>query len=71
MIGKKNGAIALLQRQVCDEHEIKQYYCVIHQQARCNKVLKFEHVMSVVVSHGRVSTFPHRFRLKFVSANFG
>ncbi len=71
MIGKKNEAIALLQRQVGDEHEIKQYHCVIHQQARCSKVLKFEHIMSVVVSQGRVSTVPHRFRLKFVSANFG
>jgi hypothetical protein len=27
--------------------------------------------MAVVVSQGRVSTVPHRFRLKFVSANFG
>jgi hypothetical protein len=66
MIGKKNGAVALLQRQVGDEYEIKQYHCVIHQQALCSKVLKFEYVMSVVISQGRVSTVPHR-----VSANFG
>lgn len=48
MMGKRNGAVALLQEY--SGVELKQYHCVLHQEALCAKVMKFDHVMKVVTS---------------------
>ena len=48
MCGKRNGAMALLQEHI--ERKIITHHCILHQQVLCSKVLKFDHVMSVVVS---------------------
>ena len=46
--GKTNGAMALRQEHIGRKIIIN--HCVIHQQVVCSKVLKFDHVMLVVVS---------------------
>uniref|UniRef100_A0A8C3SKW3 SPIN-DOC-like zinc-finger domain-containing protein n=1 Tax=Chelydra serpentina TaxID=8475 RepID=A0A8C3SKW3_CHESE len=48
MCGKKVGAVTFLEEFI--GRQITKYHCIIHQQVLCSKVLKFEHVMSVVVS---------------------
>ena len=48
MCGKHTGAVSLIQEFI--GRRIITHHCIIHQQALCGKVLKFEHVMSVVVS---------------------
>ena len=48
MCGKHTGAVSLIQEFI--GRRIITHHCIIHQQALCDKVLKFEHVMSVVVS---------------------
>uniref|UniRef100_A0A8C0GSN7 SPIN-DOC-like zinc-finger domain-containing protein n=1 Tax=Chelonoidis abingdonii TaxID=106734 RepID=A0A8C0GSN7_CHEAB len=48
MCGKNVGAISLLEEFI--GRQITKHHCIIHQQVLCSKVLKFEHVMSVVVS---------------------
>ncbi|KAG6926376.1 GTF2I repeat domain containing 2 [Chelydra serpentina] len=44
----KNGAVTLLEEFI--GRQITKHHCIIHRQVLCSKVLKFEHVMSVVVS---------------------
>lgn len=48
MVGNKNGFIAR-----CMENQIfpkfTHYHCIIHQEALCAKVIRFEHVMKTVV----------------------
>ena len=48
MCGKHTGAVSLIQEVI--GRRIITHHCIIHQQALCGKVLKFDHVMSVVVS---------------------
>ena len=48
MCGKHTGAVSLIQEFI--GRRIITHHCIIHQQALCGKVLKFGHVMSVVVS---------------------
>uniref|UniRef100_A0A674JUH9 SPIN-DOC-like zinc-finger domain-containing protein n=1 Tax=Terrapene triunguis TaxID=2587831 RepID=A0A674JUH9_9SAUR len=48
MCGKNVGAVTLLEEFI--GRQITKHHCIIHQQVLCSKVLKFEHVMSVVVS---------------------
>lgn len=48
MIGNKNGFIAL-----CMANDLfpqfAHYHCIIHQEALCAKIFRFEHVMKIVV----------------------
>ena len=46
--GKTIGAMALLQEHIGRKIIIN--HCIIHRQVLCRKVLKFDHVMLVVVS---------------------
>uniref|UniRef100_A0A8C0H5C3 SPIN-DOC-like zinc-finger domain-containing protein n=1 Tax=Chelonoidis abingdonii TaxID=106734 RepID=A0A8C0H5C3_CHEAB len=46
--GKNVGAVSLLEEFI--GRQITKHHCNIHQQVLCSKVLKFEHVMSVLVS---------------------
>ena len=46
--GKHTGAVSLIQEVI--ERLIITHHCIIHQQALCGKILKFDHVMSAVVS---------------------
>ena len=48
MCGKHTGAVSLIQEVI--EIRIITHHYIIHQQALCGKILKFDHVMSVVVS---------------------
>ena len=47
MCGKTNGAMTLLQEHI--ERKIIINHCIIQRQVLCSKVLKFDHVMLVVV----------------------
>jgi hypothetical protein len=49
MVGAKNGAVKLIIDQIGDDQEILQYHCVIHNHVLCGKVLKYDHVMKIVV----------------------
>ena len=62
MTGRNNGFLAL-----CAKNEsfskLFSYHCIIHQEALCAKVLKFDHVMKVVtsvVNYIRSSSTRHR-----------
>ena len=74
MRGKHTGAVSLIQEVI--ERRIITHHCIIHQQALCGKILKFDHVMSVVVSvlnYLRACTLKHKtFRafLKKVDAEY-
>ncbi len=48
----KNGLVVLVQRKLEEENADPAVvlHCYIHQQALCSKCLKYEHVMSVVLS---------------------
>uniref|UniRef100_K7FWM9 SPIN-DOC-like zinc-finger domain-containing protein n=1 Tax=Pelodiscus sinensis TaxID=13735 RepID=K7FWM9_PELSI len=48
MCRKKVRTVTLLEEFI--GRQITKHHCIIHQQVLCSKVLKFEHVMSVVVS---------------------
>lgn len=48
MIGNKNGFVALCMANDVFPH-FAHYHCIIHQEALCAKVLRFEHVMKIVV----------------------
>ena len=48
MLGKHTGAVSLIQEVI--EKPIIIHHCIIHQQALCDKISKFDHIMSVVVS---------------------
>ena len=48
MIGKKVGAVTILEKIA--KKEIFRYHCIIHRQALCGKILKFNHVMTIVFS---------------------
>ena len=48
MSGKHTGAVSIIQEVI--ERRIITHHCIIHQQTLCGKILKFDHVMSVVVS---------------------
>jgi hypothetical protein len=61
MRGKNVGAVALIEQFVC--RQITKHHCIIHLQVLCSKVLKFDYVMSVVVSlviYLRSSGLKHR-----------
>ena len=45
---KHTGAVSLIQEVI--ERRIIIHHCIIQHQALCGKILKFDHVMSVVVS---------------------
>ena len=47
MCGKTNGAMALLQEHI--ERKITINHCIMQRRVLCSKVLKFDHVMLVVV----------------------
>ena len=47
MCGKTNGAMTLLQEHI--ERKIIIIHCIIQRQVLCGKVLKFDHVMLVVI----------------------
>lgn len=51
MTGKKNGLVALVQRKLEEEgvEDAIALHCIIHQQALCSKILRFDKVMSDVV----------------------
>ena len=52
MIGKENGAVALLKKHLRElkfKQNILTVYCVIHQEALCAKTLNMTHVMELVV----------------------
>ena len=46
--GKHTEEVSVIQEVI--EIRIISHHCIIHQQALCGKILKFDHVMSVVVS---------------------
>jgi hypothetical protein len=48
MCGKNVGTVALLDAFI--GRQITKHHCIMQLQVLCSKVLKFEHVMSVVVS---------------------
>ena len=48
MCRKYTGAVFLIQEVI--ERSVITHHCIIHQQALCSKILKFDYVMSVVVS---------------------
>ena len=48
MSGKRNRAMALFQEHI--GRKVITHHCIIHQQILCSKVLKFDSVISVVVS---------------------
>ena len=48
MCGIHTGKVSLIKEVI--ERRIIRNHCVIHQQALCGKILKFDHVMSVVVT---------------------
>ncbi|XP_069461251.1 general transcription factor II-I repeat domain-containing protein 2-like [Ambystoma mexicanum] len=52
MVGSKKGVIARINQEM-DKHNYSQpiaIHCLIHQQALCSKSLKFDSVMTIVVS---------------------
>ena len=48
MCEKHTGAVSLIQEVI--ERCLTTHHCIIHQQTLCDKILKFDHVMSAVVS---------------------
>ena len=48
MCGKHTAAVSLIQEVI--EKRIITYHCIIYQQALCGRTLKFDYVMSVIVS---------------------
>ncbi|XP_075443375.1 general transcription factor II-I repeat domain-containing protein 2-like [Ascaphus truei] len=48
MCGKHVGAVTLIEQFI--GRQITKHHCIIHLQVLCSKVLKFDYVMSVVVS---------------------
>uniref|UniRef100_H3BGZ2 DUF4371 domain-containing protein n=1 Tax=Latimeria chalumnae TaxID=7897 RepID=H3BGZ2_LATCH len=51
MVGEVNGFIGCLKKHIGDRAALlKQYHCIIHQEALCAKYLKFKEVMEFVVS---------------------
>ena len=61
MCGKHIGAVSLVQ-EVIERHMIT-HHCIIHQQSLCDKILKFNHIMFVVVSvvyYFRTRALKHR-----------
>lgn len=52
MVGSKSGVVARIKEKILevDAEPLMQFHCIIHQQALCSKILRFENVMSVVVS---------------------
>ena len=47
MCGKHIGAVSLIQELI--GRRIIAHHCIFHQQALCGMIIKFDHVMSVVV----------------------
>ena len=59
--GKHTGAVSLIQEVI--ERRIITHHCIIHHQALCDKICKFDHVMSVValvVIYLRARALKHR-----------
>ena len=59
--GKHTGAVSLI--EVVTERCIITHHCIVHQQALCGKILKFDYVMSEVVSvvnYFRARALKHR-----------
>ena len=58
---KHTGAVSLIQEVI--EKRIITHHCIIHQRALCDKILKFDHLMSVVVlivNYLRAGALKHR-----------
>ena len=51
MMGKENGAAALIKKYVHRDHsnQVLTVHCLIHQEALCGKAMKMAHVMDTVV----------------------
>lgn len=65
MTGRKNGLVALVQRKLEEEgvEDAIALHCIIHQQALCSKIMRFDNVMSDVVkiiNHIRSRALKHR-----------
>ena len=63
--GRKNGLVALVRRKLEEEgvEDAIALHCIIHQQALCSKILRFDNVMSDVVkfiNHIRSRALKHR-----------
>ncbi|CAL1571780.1 unnamed protein product [Knipowitschia caucasica] len=63
--GRKNGLVAHVRRKLEEEgvEDAIALHCIIHQQALCSKILKFDNVMSDVVkfiNHIRSRALKHR-----------
>jgi hypothetical protein len=48
MVGRIVGAVALLERS--SGKQIRKYYCISHRHVLCSKIIKFHHLMSIVVA---------------------
>ena len=66
MVGRHNGVVAKLQAKIKNLHpnlSFTHFYCIIHQQNLCSKVLKLDHVPSLVtktVNYIRGRSLNHR-----------
>jgi hypothetical protein len=51
-IGKKTDLVGRIREEMDNQNpELKmELHCIIHQRSLCGKILKFEHVLKVVVS---------------------
>ncbi|KFD60659.1 hypothetical protein M514_27168 [Trichuris suis] len=51
MIGRHNGVAAMLRTKIENSHpdsSFAHFHCIIHQQNLCSKILKLDHVLSLV-----------------------
>ncbi|KAK3855822.1 hypothetical protein Pcinc_037799 [Petrolisthes cinctipes] len=52
MMGKENGCVALIKKDVRNENadqDILGVLCIVHQEALCGKIMNLTHVMDVVL----------------------
>ncbi|KAK3889500.1 hypothetical protein Pcinc_006472 [Petrolisthes cinctipes] len=52
MMGKENGCVALIKKDVRNENadqDILGVHCIVHQEALCGKIMNLTHVMDVVL----------------------
>lgn len=65
MTGRKNGLVALVQRKL-EEDDVEDaiaLHCIIHQQAPCSKIQRFDNVMSdfvKIINHIRSRALKHQ-----------
>ncbi|KFD50505.1 hypothetical protein M513_08573 [Trichuris suis] len=66
MIGRHNGVAAMLRTKIENSHpdsSFAHFHCIIHQQNLCSKILKLDHVLSLVtktVNYIRGRALNHR-----------